>query len=184
MSEPKYVVIEYYESDHGGKPGDKDNKLAIHGLEDGVVIASEDGAPTCKEEAIEMLAAFNRPVYASVDAAEEEAYSNIIEYDGDDPADLKFIKAKTEAELAIGAMPISDILNAVASGEKKALEPASSNEVSWHMTIISVKVDGTKRREELASLGITNISKHKFWVECYIYKGLSFVGSCLINKDM
>lgn len=25
MSEPKYVVIEYYESDHGGKPGDEHN---------------------------------------------------------------------------------------------------------------------------------------------------------------
>ena len=107
MIEHKYVVIEYYESDHGGKPGDEHNSLALHRVDDGEVQASDDGAPVTREEALEMLAAFDRPIHASVDVAEEdEELRNITEYDGDSYPDLEFLKAKADAEVKIKIMSL------------------------------------------------------------------------------
>lgn len=192
MSKSKYVVVEYYESDHGGKPGDESNVLAIHRLENGELEAAEDGAPTSKEEALEMLEAFNRPIYTSVDVAEEESSpSNVMEYagDGDVSTDTEFLKAKSEAELKMASMPMNSILNSVPSGNPILLESSSTNKVSWHMKIIGVRVDGSKHLEEFVKLGINNIMKPRIWVECYIYeardsKPMSFVGCCLVGRDI
>ena len=195
MSEPKYVVIEYYESDHGGKPGDEHNSLALHRVEDGEVQASDDGAPVTREEALEMLAAFDRPIHASVDVAEEdEELRNITEYDGDSAPDLEFLRAKVDAQLEIKMMPITDVLSLIPLekyielGKHVDLSSKILNGPTWSMLVVSVRIDGTKHRDELLKMGLTNISKPKLWVECNIYKtgseGLAFVGSCLINKDM
>ena len=189
MSEPKYVVIEYYESDHGGKPGDEHNSLALHRVEDGEVQASDDGAPVTREEALEMLAAFDRTIHSSVDVAEEEELRNITEYDGDSAPDPEFLKAKADAESIIKLMSITNVLNLIPLVKYVELKSKILNGPTWSMLVVSVKIDGTKHRDELLKMGLTNIAKPKLWVECNIYKtsgseGLAFVGSCLINKDM
>jgi hypothetical protein len=189
MIEHKYVVIEYYESDHGGKPGDEYNSLALHRVEDGEVQASDDGAPVTREEALEMLAAFDRPIHSSVDVAEEEELRNITEYDGDSYPDLEFLKAKADAEVKIKIMPITDVLRLIPLVKYVELESKILNGPTWSMLVVSVKIDGTKHRDELLKMGLTNISKPKLWIECNIYRTsnfekLTFIGSCLINKDM
>jgi hypothetical protein len=171
MIEHKYVVIEYYESDHGGKPGDKHNSLAIHRVEDGEIQASDDGSPVTREEALEMLAAFDRPIHASVDVAEEdEELRNITEYDGDSAPDLEFLKAKADAESIIKLMSITNVLNLIPLVKYVELESKILNGPTWSMLVVSVKIDGTKHRDELLKMGLTNIAKPKLWVECNIYK--------------
>lgn len=190
MNEPQYVVVEYYESDRGGKPGDKGNKLAIHRLENGEVAAAEDGAPESQEEALRMLQAFHRPIYKSIDVADDE-HDNVLEYlgDGDVSTDKAFNEAKYEVETTIPNMLMGNILKSIPSGTYHKLVLVESSKLKWFMKIVSFRNRGSKVRDELKRLGM-KVPDPKYWVECFIYKtkekeeGFDYVGSCLVSKEL
>jgi hypothetical protein len=190
MSELKYVVVEYYESDRGGRPGDAGNTLAIHRLNNGEVESAEDGAPTSKEEALGMLEAFNSPIYKSVDSAADE-YDNVLEYagDGDVSTDEAFKEAKYEVETTIPNMLIGNILRSIPTGTYHKLVLVESSKLKWFMKIVSFRNCGAKVSDELKRLGM-KVPDPKYWVECFIYKtkekeeGFDYVGSCLVGKEL
>lgn len=189
MSELKYVVIEYYESDKGGRPGDKGNTLAIHRLDNGEVESAEDGAPTSKEEAMGMLEAFNSPIYKSVDSAEDE-FQNVMEYvgDGDVSTDAEFKQARSEVETDIPNMMLGNILKSIPSGTYKKLFLVQSSSIEWFFKIVSFKACNAKVGDELKRLGV-KVANPKYWVECLIYRtgekeGLEYRGSILVSKEL
>lgn len=190
MNEPQYVVIEYYESDRGGKPGDKENKLAIHRIEDGVLEPAEDGAPESQEQALRMLQAFHRPIYKSVDVADEEC-DNVIEYagGGDVSTDKAFNEAKYEVETTIPNMLLGKILKSIPTGAYHKLVLVESSKLEWFMKIAAFRNRGAKVTDELKRLGI-KVDNPKYWIEAFIYRtkenesGLEYVGSCLVSKEI